>query len=352
MLAGMPLRTLRPGLPTSSTLTVSQLPCVAKLDQNESAVDLPAELKAELLAELASLEWNRYPQPSEYARARASFAAAVGLDPDAVALTAGCDQAIQAAHFVAGGPGRTALVFEPTYPMLAHAGLMAGTTVRRVPLGPAYELTPALLDRDVQLLLVASPNNPTGACAPAAFIEAALELPACLFVDEAYHDLSAWTVAPLIAAHPNLVVGRSCSKALLAGMRLGYTISHPEIALRIDQLLTAPYHLSHAQLLVARRFAEIAPHVAAAADAVRAERGRLADALRGLGLEPYPSEANFVLLRTARAGELYDGLARAGVRVRYAPRIPGLEGHLRITVGTPDQDDLLLAALARLLGSM
>lgn len=341
----MPLRFLRPGLPTSSTLTVSQRPCVAKLDQNESPFELPAELKADLLDELSAAGWHRYPQPADYAEAKRRFAEALELDPEALALTAGCDQAIQGAHFLAGGPGRRALVFEPTYPMLAHAGLMAGTEVVRTHLGPGYDLRPEHLAVEADLILVASPNNPTGACLADEVVDAALARPALLFVDEAYFDLSGITLAPRIAEHPNLVIGRSCSKSLLAGMRLGYTISRPEVALRLEQLLTAPYHLGHAQLLIARRFAEIRPHVEAAAAQVVAERGRLERALGQLGLEPAASQTNFLLLELEDAAEVYDGLARRGIRVRYAPKIPGLEGHLRITVGSPEHNDLLVETL-------
>jgi histidinol-phosphate aminotransferase len=345
----VPLRYLRPGLPTSAPLTVSRLPTVAKLDQNESPAGLPEALVADFAAELARAPWHRYPQPSEYDAAREHFADALGLDPEGVALTAGCDQAIEGAHFLAGGPGRRALVFEPTYPMLAHAGLLAGTEVTRIDLGVEYDLKPEHLDRPAELVLVASPNNPTGRRVPAAVIAHALAAERFVFVDEAYHDFSGVTVAGLVAEHPNLMVGRSCSKSLLAGMRLGYAIARPEVARRLDLLLTAPYHLGHAQLLLARRFAEILPHVRASAAQTVAERERLAAALRGLGVEVEPSEANFLLLRVDRAAEVYAGLARAGVRVRYAPRIPGLEGRLRVTVGLAAQSELLIAELRRLL---
>lgn len=345
----MPLSYLRPGLPTSPTLTVSQKPCVAKLDQNESPLDLPQELKDDILAELATLDWNRYPQPSEYDQTRCSFARAIDVDPNMLVLTAGCDQAIQGAHFVAGGPGRRALVFEPTYPMLAHAGLMAGTSVKTLNLGPEYDLRPEHVETDAQLILIASPNNPTGSCVSRDTIEAALDQRAYVFIDEAYFDLSGVTVAPLLVEHPNLMIGRSCSKSLLAGMRLGYTMSHPDVALRLDQLLTAPYHLSHAQLLLARRFGELREHLRAAADAVIMERVKLVEGLRRLGLETSPSMANFILIRVEDAEALYDRLAEKGLRVRYAPKLAGLEKYLRITVGTPAQNSLLLESLASLI---
>lgn len=241
-----------------------------------------------------------------------------------------------------------ALVFEPTYPMLAHAGLMAGTTVKTVNLGPEYDLRPEHVETDAHLILIASPNNPTGSCISRDTIEAALCQRAYVFIDEAYFDLSGETVAPLLEVRHNLMIGRSCSKSLLAGMRLGYTLSHPDVTLRLDQLLTAPYHLSHAQLLLARRFGEIREHVQASADAVIMERDKLVDGLRQLGLKPLPSRANFLLLRVEGAAILYEKLAGLGLRVRYAPKLAGLEDHLRITVGTPAQNDRLLEALASL----
>lgn len=344
----MPLSYLRPGLPTSPTLTVSTYPCVAKLDQNESPLGLPEEVKAELLAELSTLEWNRYPQPSEYAETKRLFAEALELDPQGIVLTAGCDQAIQGAHFVAGGPGRKALVFEPTYPMLAQAGLMAGTVIESVSLSPDYDLRPEHVETNAHLILIASPNNPTGACVSQEVIDTALRQQAYLFIDEAYYDLSGVTVAPMIPDHPNLMIGRSCSKSLLAGMRLGYTICHPEVALRLDQILTAPYHLSHLQLLLARRFGELKDHVRSSAEKVISERSRLGAGLRKLGYEVSPSETNFFLIGVDEAATVYETLAKRGIRVRYAPKLVGLEQYLRITVGRAEQNDLLLETLSSL----
>ena len=144
------------------------------------------------------------------------------------------------------------------------------------------------------------------------------------------------------------MIGRSCSKALLAGMRLGYALCHPEVALRGDQLLTAPYHLSHAQLLLARRFDLIQPYVEEAARSVLTEREQLKAGLERLGLQVYASETNFLLLRLDGAAQAYEQLAKQGVRVRYAPKIPGLADHLRLTVGAPKDNALLL----RLMGEL
>src|SRR5262245_29692705 len=123
----MPLACLRPDLPPPGSFTVIEEPHLAKLDQNEAPVDLPAELKRASAQELSARPWNRYPQPAEYRAAKRRLAEAIGVDPDAVALTVGCDQVIQAAFWLAAGSGRRARWFEPTYPYIALCSRVTGT---------------------------------------------------------------------------------------------------------------------------------------------------------------------------------------------------------------------------------
>src|SRR5436190_15871809 len=129
------LACLRPDLPPPGSFTVIEEPHRAKLDQNESAIDLPGELKRELAAELAARSWNRYPQPIEYREAKQKLATAIGVEPDSVALTVGCDQVIQAAFLLAGGGGRRARLFEPTYPYIGLMSRATGTLGEGVVLG-------------------------------------------------------------------------------------------------------------------------------------------------------------------------------------------------------------------------
>src|SRR5262245_4641181 len=118
------LSCLRPDLPPPSSFTVSEKPHRAKLDQNEAPVDCPPALKRAIAEALAAGAWHRYPHPREYAEAKARFAEAVRVKPEQLALTVGCDQVIQAAFFLAGGPGRRARWFEPTYPHVALCSRM------------------------------------------------------------------------------------------------------------------------------------------------------------------------------------------------------------------------------------
>jgi histidinol-phosphate/aromatic aminotransferase/cobyric acid decarboxylase-like protein len=351
------LACLRPDLPAGYPFQVSQLAHRAKLDQNESAVDLPLELKRELCAELAARAWNRYVQPADYTRAKNALAAAFGQPPERVALTVGADQAIEAAFLVGGGPGRRARWFEPTYPFIATAARRTSTHAEPVALGRDVDrrLDPAavLAPEPPDLVALVSPNNPTGGLVADPVLDAALSEPRRLvLVDEAYFEVSGWTAAARLERCDNLFLARSLSKSMLAGVHVGCAIAHPEAIAAVERLYTAPYHMDAWQLLCAERYELIRPHVQAAAHAVRAERERVGAALRRHELEVLDGRANFLAFEVgARAAEVWRGLAQAGVRVRDLGGLPGLAGFLRVTIGTAGENDLFLEELGRLLGS-
>ncbi len=351
------LSCLRPELPAQTGFTVTELPHVAKLDQNESAVDLPAAFKRELAEALAGAPWNRYPQPREYQAARAALAAALGVPAACVALTVGGDQVIQAAFLLAGGAGRRARWFEPTYPYVALAARVTGTSADAVVLGAEVDerIDAAAIVRGARpdLVVLVSPNNPTGGVVARAAVEAALaDETRLVLMDEAYADFSAapsWLEEA--TRRPNLIVGRSLSKSMCAAVRLGFAVAHPQIIATIDRIYTAPYHLNGLQLRVAERYAEILPIVRSNAAAVRGERERVHAALARLpGLAPRPSQGNFVFFSLARAArELQAKLARAGVRVRDVSGLPGAGEALRVTIGTREDNDTFLARLGEAL---
>jgi histidinol-phosphate aminotransferase len=345
----MTLPCLRPDLPAGYPFQVSQLPHLAKLDQNECAVDLPGELKRELAAELATRSWNRYVQPADYARARKALADVFGVAPESLALTVGADQAIEAAFLCGGGPGRRARWFEPTYPFIATAARRSFTTGEPVVLGRDVD---RLLDAShvmaaADLVALVSPNNPTGGVVAAEVVDAALSEPSRLvLVDEAYFEVSGWSVVGRIERAPNLFIARSLSKSMLAGVHVGCAIAHPDAIAAVERLYTAPYHLDAWQLLCAERYAELRPHVRAAAEMVRGERARLASALAALGLAALDARANFIAFEVGeRSQDVWRGLAEAGVRVRDLGGLPGLAGFLRVTIGQPAENDLFLAEL-------
>jgi histidinol-phosphate/aromatic aminotransferase/cobyric acid decarboxylase-like protein len=350
----MTLPCLRPDLPPGYPFGVSQLPHRAKLDQNEAAVDLPDEVKRELAAELAARAWNRYVQPADYARAKQALAGAFGVEPASLAVTVGADQAIEAAFLCAGGPGRRARWFEPTYPYIATAARRTFTEAEPVLLGRDIDrlLAPdrVLAGPPVDLLALVSPNNPTGGLVSEPVLDAALSEPRRLvLVDEAYFEVSGWTSLARGSA-PNLMIARSLSKSMLAGVHVGCAIAHPDVIAAIERIYTAPYHVDAWQLLCAERYPQLRPHIVAAASAARAERQRVAAALRGRGLAALDGHANFIAFEVGgRAVEVWQGLAGAGVRIRDLSGLPGLAGFLRVTVGSAADNDLFLAELDRRL---
>jgi histidinol-phosphate aminotransferase len=349
------LACLRADLPAPGSFTVTEEPHTAKLDQNEAPVDLPDEVKRSLAHDLASRAWNRYPQPREYVTAKTRLADALAIAPDRVALTVGCDQVIQAAFLVAGGHGRRARWFEPTYPYINLASRVTGTIGEGIVLGEdvdeRIDATRIVAAPTPHLVVLVSPNNPTGGVPSREALQAALADDGRLvFVDEAYHYFSNESVLDEYGTRPNLLVGRSLSKSLLAGVRLGYAIGHPEAIAAIERIYTAPYHLTSLQLIAAERYAELLPLIRSTAGMVVAECERLYAALSRMpGVSPRPSRANFVLFRVdgpaGVARSIHAALAQAGVRIRDVGGLPGMGEHLRVTAGTRGENDQFLQAL-------
>jgi len=345
---------LRPDVPRKPSFSVSEVPHRAKLDQNECPFEPPPEVKQAILSSLERVAWNRYPQPRRYAEVKERFAAALGLSPQRVVLTAGCDQVILLAFWAAGGQGRSARIFEPTYPMFSYYGGITGTTLDRVVLGADLDVASAWRGSSpVDLLCLVSPNNPTGDGPDGALVVEALERRprSLVLVDEAYADYARHSVVDLLDEHPNLLVGRSLSKAMLAGVRLGYGVGHPELIAALENLLFVPYHLSALQLEVAWHLDLVLPHLARRVDQILVERERVHKAIGALGCRTWPSRANFLLFEVDDAAGCYAALLERGVRLRDVSSMSGLDQHLRVTIGTPEENDIFLEALTTIVQS-
>jgi histidinol-phosphate aminotransferase len=321
---------------------------LAKLDANELPYALPDDVRAKLGAALAEVALERYPDP-QARRLRALVAAELGVAPAQLVFGNGSDELI--AMLCAAFPGPI-LSPAPTFVYYKLAATARGLPLVEVPLADDFSLDEAALLRAVDahrpsIVFLALPNNPTGTLWRPGF---ALELAArhrdlVVVSDEAYVAYAGATNLPHLPAHPNLVVMRTLSKIGLAGLRVGYTISAPAIAALLEKV-RPPYNLSSLD----QRAAELAvEHLTAwsaarAAEVVR-ERGTLADALAARGLHVYPSAANLLLVRVPDAAATWQRLAAAGVVVRAFGATGPLANCLRITVGTPAENQLLLDAL-------
>jgi len=321
----------------------------AKLDQNECGRDLPAELKELIGKELFRFKLNRYPQPKDYYEAKDIFAEAAGFKPENIFLTVGCDQVIMMAFWLAGGPGRRALIFEPTYPMYAHAAMIMGTEAVRVNLGADFIWDTSYFGQGFHLINIVSPNNPTGQLAGDEVVESALRTGALVFVDEAYYDFSGKTYRGFLEGYENIMIGRSLAKSGLAGLRLGYGVARPEIVALAEGLLFIPYHLNLLQLAAARAYPGLKPFIEAWARDVNSEKERLYRFLEELGIPYKRSYANFVLFRVPEPKRVYDCLLGECIRIRNTSSLKGLEGWLRVTIGTREEMDCFMEALRRAL---
>lgn len=328
---------------------LAQADVPVKLNQNECPYDVPEDLKKEILQRLAQAPWNRYP-PMRADAARDAVAAACGVGREQVLLTNGSNEAILAL-VQTFATACTVVLPQPGYSMAVPLAVVGGARVAPVPLREDLTVDIALLARQAQelgaaMVFLASPNNPTGRAVPVAELEQLL----CTFsglvvVDEAYWGFCPATALALLERYPQLVVLRTASKAFgLAGARVGWVVAHPEVVAAVAKVVP-PYNVNlfgQAAVEVLTRHPEL---VANRVREVVTERQRLFWALRGMGVQVYPSEANFLLFRVPDARQTFLRLVERGVLVRDVSRYPMLEGCLRVTVGSPQDNDAFLSAL-------
>lgn len=333
-----------------------QLPARIRLNTNESPYPPPRAVVDEAIGALSQATLNRYPDrdgtPLYNALARHTNWPAEGLW-----VANGSNEVFLHLFLAFGGPGRTSLTFEPTYSLHTLIARIAATRTitRRRGDGWAVDLEDALEvleDEGPEIVVLCSPNNPTGTLEPLGAVrDLAVKAPGLVVVDEAYAEFAepSDSAVGLLSDHPNVVVVRTFSKAWgLAGVRLGYLLAAPEV---IAEMATVrlPYHLSAPTQAFGLAALSHAPEAVEAAQALVEERDRLVVELAGLGLKTWPSHANFVLFEVGDAGAVYQNLLERGVLVRSYEARPGLERCLRVTAGLPQETDEFLSALAEVL---
>ena len=332
---------------------VAQVDGWIKLDAMEDPYALPAELAVAVGKAIERAAINRYPD-GDARGVKAALREAFAL-PDDVALLVGngSDELIQIVVSAVAGPQRAVLAPDPSFVMYRRSALVASAPFVAVPLRADFTLdVEAMLDAIAReqpaLVFIADPNNPTGN----AFAERDLErviraAPGLVVVDEAYYAYAERSFLARVREFPNVVVLRTVSKIGLAGLRVGYAVGHPAWIAQFDKL-RPPYNvgaLAQAALPVLLARGELFESQAAR---VRTERARLASELARVGATVYPSQANFVLVRLADADAAFAALRAARIVVKNLDAAhPLLANCLRITVGTPDENDALVAALAR-----
>jgi len=346
---------VRPEIRALSAYHVPDASGLVKLDAMENPYAWPDALRAEW-AELArALDVNRYPHPQAPAL-KQRLREAMGIPAAAdILLGNGSDEIIQTIALALAGPDRTVLTVEPGFVMYRMIATFAGMRYCGVPLRaddfgidlPAVR--EAMARHRPAVVFIAQPNNPTGnRFDEVALVEIIEAAPGLVVIDEAYAPFTDATLLPRMGEWPNLLVMRTVSKMGLAGLRLGYLAGPPAWLHELDKV-RLPYNINvltqHAAELALRHKAVLD----AQTEAIRVERVRLQEALAGIeGVRPFPSEANFILLRVpaGRAGPVFDGLKARGILVKKLDGAhPLLADCVRVTVGTPDENAAFVTAL-------
>jgi len=325
---------------------------LVKLDANENPYG-PSPRARRALAELGSA--HIYPDPAQRAL-REALSAWLGVDAERLLVGHGSDELIDLTLRLLLGQGDAIIDCPPTFGMYRFSAAVCGGQVRAVPRRPDFSLDVEAIERAAQdervkAVFVTSPNNPDGSPTPRAIIERLLRLPLVVVVDEAYIEFSG---LPSLMAwgerYDNLVVLRTFSKwAGLAGLRVGYGLFPPALLAHLWKI-KPPYNVNVAGAAAALASLEDLEYLQANVAHLMEQRERLQlELARFPFLHPYPSRANFVLCRVSglSARQVRDALRRRGVLVRYFDQ-PGLTDCIRISSGTPEQVDALLAALRQI----
>ncbi len=343
---------VRPEIRALAAYPVAKAEGMIKLDAMESPFLLPDAVRTKLAAVLAAVPVNRYPDGGAddvKAALRAAFAIS---DAHGVLLGNGSDELIQVITSALAAPGAAMLAPEPTFEMYRMNALYAGMRFVGVPLAPDFALdTGAMLAAIARerpaLVFLAYPNNPTGNLFPVAAIERILRAaPGLVVVDEAYHAFADASFLPRLAEFANLLVLRTVSKIGMAGLRLGYAVAAPELIAELNKV-RQPYNLNALTQAAARLLLAEREMIEEWAGALKAERMRLEATLAALpGVTVFPTRTNFVLIRVPDAPHWFEALRRSGILVknRHGSHVR-LEHCLRLTVGTPAENDAVLAAL-------
>ncbi len=336
-----------------------QLDVAVRLNTNESPYPPPPDFVAAWLDALRRIPLNRYPD-REARDLRAALGAHLGQPVERLFCANGSNEVLQTLLLAYGGAGRRAAVLEPTYPLHSHIARITGTEVvvgeRRSDFAVDCDAAIALV-RATQpaIVLVCSPNNPTGTVEPLATIAALLDATdALVVVDEAYGEFADHSAIELVADDRRLVVARTYSKVWsLAALRLGFCVAPPWL---VDQLekVVLPYHLAVPTQLAGVAALQFGAEMDTRVELLVRERQRLLAALEATdGLTVFPSGANFLLVRVAGdAHAVWERLVARSVLVRDFSSWPRLDGCLRVTVGTEMENDTFVAALHDALGEV
>lgn len=347
-----PLKKIKPAVRAISAYTLPPYRAQIKINQNENPFDMPEEIKQEVSRRLANREWSRYPDfvPESLLERLASHAR---WRPEGTLAGNGSNELIQATLMVTVGNGTRVVLPEPTFTLYRQIVTVLGGEVLSVPLNADFQFDAeairhrAINDR-ADVVIICSPNNPTGCrLEDEDLARLARDFDGLVIVDEAYHEFSGRSVAPLLEELSNLIVLRTFSKAMaMAGLRVGYLLASPDLAREVHKA-TLPYNLNFFSATAAEVACEKYDLLRPRIEKIISERERLFEELKSIaGIEVVRSKANFMLARAPiPPREVFEKLHERDILIRDVSRYPMLADYFRLSVGSEEENDRLIESL-------
>jgi len=326
--------------------------CETKLNQNENPFDWPEHVKDDVAAFCRKRHWNRYPTfiPAELKKALAGYA---GVLPENVIAGNGSNEMLLTTLISLSEHGRPVILCQPTFTMYEILIRGLGRTPQVVTLDKElrYDID-AILEASARapdsLMILCSPNNPTGSALTEADIRAVLKHHrGFLLLDQAYVEFGGYSAIPLLKEYPNLLITRTFSKACRgAGIRLGYMLGAAEIISQVNKI-KLPYNVNFFSEHVAMVILSHRKDIEETVEFIKKQRQKVYEFLTTQPLENvYQSCANFILIRTKHKDALFAFLRENGILVRDVSSYPMLENCVRISIGSGEENDLLMQTMA------
>jgi len=326
-----------------------------RLDANENPLALPESLRTEFAARISGISMNRYPEAGSPALAR-RFAEKFGVAEDQVIVGNGSDELIQILCSAVARPGAEVMIPTPTFAMFSITAVNTGCRLVEVPLDGEFDLDveamgERMTEHSPALTFLAWPNNPTGRSFSRDRIEALLEKsPGIVVVDEAYHNFFGQTFLPMVAKYDNLVVMRTLSKVGFAAARVGMLASNAALVHELNKV-RLPYNLNALSQAAAHFYLDHEEVFLQQAENIRSWRGDFyAEMATIKGIHPFPTDANFIFFSCDfDSNRIYEKLLAGGVLVKNF-NVPGkIRNCMRVTVGTPEENQTFTKLLKDIL---
>jgi histidinol-phosphate aminotransferase len=333
-----------------------QVDVPVRLNTNESPFPPPDGWVEALSQVVSSIEWNRYPDRSAE-ELRDVIAARHGVDPSMVFVANGSNEVLQTILLTYAGHGRTVATFEPTYQMYAQIARVTGAEVvvgeRRADMTlDVHEIERVMQKNKPSVTFLCNPNNPTGLVEPRENLDVLLQqATGIVVVDEAYAEFADWSAMDLVAENRPLAVTRTFSKTLsMAALRVGYVVAPTWMVEQLN-IAVLPYHLDSFKQAATIAALSFTKEMEERVLLIKSERTRIEEQLSAHNIQVWSSGSNFVLFRpqSRPAKQVWEALLNDGVLVRDCSSWARLDGCLRVTVGTPEENSLFLQAITKAL---